>query len=149
MSDALNFRTNRATAAQICEHLLRCNRAFYPPLEQRLPIGEYANKIAQRAIRFEAWSQRELVGLVAAYYDDNVSLRAFITNVSVVPEWQGQGVASSLMAQCISYARRICFRRIELEVNSRNSNAVTLYKRCGFVIHGVKDEALKMRLSID
>lgn len=130
--------------------LLRsCNDAFVPPLGSRVDIAEYADKIVARADRLEAWVNDELVGLAAIYCNDLASMRAFITSVSVLDVWQGRGIASKLVAQCIDHARRLGFARIELEVDGRNLAAIRLYEKYGFTACKNQDVAASMYLGLE
>lgn len=134
MNKAPEFCMNKSSAAAIIEHLRACDDYFVPPLSGRLlGIDDYAHKIADKAVRFEAWAGDELVGLVAVYCNFNGGRRAFITNVSVLPECQGRGIASRLIIRCINHVRELDFARIELEVDDRNRAAVRLYERHGFL----------------
>lgn len=132
MSEVLEFCENRASAAQIAAHLEACDEAFKPPLSSRVRVDDYAQKIRDRAERFEAWTGEMLVGLVAAYCNDKEGRVAFITSVSVLPERQGAGIASMLLARCISHAAGLRFTRVELELDQRNTPAVSLYVKHGF-----------------
>ena len=67
MKSVLEICINQADPEQIAEHLRACDASFTPPLSGRLEISGYAQKIADKANRFEAWAEGELVGLVAAY----------------------------------------------------------------------------------
>jgi ribosomal protein S18 acetylase RimI-like enzyme len=91
------------------------------------------------ATRFEAWADNELVGLVAVYCNDRRRCTAYVTNVSVLREWSRKGVATYLMTRCIEHVRKMKFKRIELEVGDANQNAVSLYKKCGFLENERKD----------
>jgi ribosomal protein S18 acetylase RimI-like enzyme len=148
MSARLELRLNEASEAEIAEHLLYCDASFTPPLTGRVEIRSYAHKIAGKATRFEAWADDTLVGLVAAYCNDNERRTAYITSVSVVKGWRGKGVASHLLEQCIVRARELGFACIELEVETRNIGAVKLYGRSGFMINRVDGLAAIMRLDI-
>lgn len=134
MSDRIEYRTNTASAAQIAAHLTQCNDSFIPKLSARVDICAYADKLASKAVRFEAWSEDVLIGLVAAYCNDLEQRTAFITSVSVLPEWTGKGIASALLAQCIAHVRELRMRRLQLEVARDNQPAIKLYERHGFVI---------------
>jgi ribosomal protein S18 acetylase RimI-like enzyme len=149
MSGTLDFGVNRASAAQVAGHLQACDHAFVPPLSERVAIGAYARKIAEKAQRFEAWADGELVGLVAVYCTDPEKRGAFITSVSVAPEWQGRGIASQLVGRCLEHVRAIGFGRIELEVDSRNTGAVALYGKCGFETDRTFGSAAVMYLRVD
>src|SRR5689334_1328139 len=128
---SLDYRRDTATTDHIHAHLTRCDTDFTPPLSARLDVGAYAAKLAERAARFEAWDGGELVGLVAAYVTPGAP-EAFISNVSVVPELRGQGVAAALVADCIDRARESGAATIRLEVARADSAAGRFYEKLGF-----------------
>ena len=130
---ALEFRLNTSTVCVISAHLVECDAAFDPPLSSRVDLHQYAEKLVTRAVRFEAWSEGAVVGLVAAYCNDQVAREAFVTSVSVSPAWLGKGVASRLMRDCLAYAVSVGMRQMTLEVSKANTRAVGLYTRLGFV----------------
>lgn len=148
MKGDLEICTNQADLGQITEHLRACDAFFKPPLSDRLELSGYAQKIVGNATCFEAWAGGQLVGLVAAYCTDTESRTAFITSVSVLPGWQGRGIASQLVSHCIAYAERSGFRRIELEVNGQNKTAVSLYEKHGFLADTPCGQSLVMHLAI-
>jgi ribosomal protein S18 acetylase RimI-like enzyme len=146
MNGRPDFRRNQATVSEIAGHLRVCDQGFVPPLGERVRIEDYARKIADRSERFEAWADGELVGLVAAYCTDPKQHVAFITSVSVVPAWQGRGIASQLVGRCLEHVRQVGFRRTELHVNSRNPVALALYARHGFVTDSTDGHSITMSL---
>lgn len=123
---------NRAEAAQVAAHLAACDATFIPPLSARVDLAAYADRIVRHAERFEAWSGPQLTGLVAAYCNDSNGRRAFITSVSVLPDWQGRGIASRLLRECVQFIRAAGFESVELEVHEANDAALGLYRRHGF-----------------
>ena len=129
----VEYLLNKASELEIAKHLLHCDADFIPPLSNRIDINKYAQKIASRATRFEAWSDSTLVGLVAAYCNDQENHIAYITSVSVLSEWVGQGIAADLLKQCITHATDSGMRQISLEVASNNQPAIRLYEKNGFV----------------
>lgn len=133
MSGTIEYVTSRASASEIAEHLTLCDSQFVPPLSSRVDIGEYASKIAAKALVFEAWSDRVLVGLVASYCDDAEKNIGFITNVSVLEAWRGKGIARRLVEETVSHARQLGLSRIGLQVAAGNTPAIELYKGFGFV----------------
>ena len=148
MNAAIEHRSNTATAAQIAAHLTRCEADFVPPLSGRVRIEDYARKIAAKAARFEAWAGGALVGLVSMYCDPGRGSPAFITNVSVLREWTGRGIASVLLRQSIAHARSQGAGRIGLEVASANTDAIRCYESCGFVVSGSDAPFVKMNLNL-
>lgn len=133
MNILMIFVKNRATVDEVALHLRQCALAFVPPLGSRVDITVYAEKLVRQAVRFEAWSSNDLVGLVATYFNNKSELIAFVSSVSVLPSHQGLGIASSLLAQCLECAKTGGFRYLELEVDGSNLNAINLYLKMGFL----------------
>ncbi len=127
-----DFRINTASYEDIVLHLNGCASNFVPPLNTYVNIADYARKIREHAITFEAWDKDTLVGLIAAYFNNTATKVGYITNVSVLPVYEGRGIASSLLERTITYGIRHDFHKIELEVNPFNDRAIFLYKRFGF-----------------
>jgi ribosomal protein S18 acetylase RimI-like enzyme len=107
-----------------------------------------AEKIVERADRFEAWDQRNLVGLVAAYRDDPSSTM-FISNVSIDQPYRRRGLAAELVRHCIDFAREQRLSRVTLEVDPANRSAIALYASHGFVAQDVEGPVMLMQLEIE
>ena len=144
MTMDLNYHCQKADTNDVLAHLKRCDSKFIPTLSSRLDIENYARKITSNAQTFEAWDNDEMVGLIAIYSNSTDRLRAFITSVSVLPDWHGKGIANQLLKNCILSMRNLGFKYIELEVVSRNEAAVALYLKYGFTITGCNDNLQKM-----
>lgn len=127
---------NKSDSAAIERHLCKCSARFMPPLETRVQIAEYADKLAQLADRCEAWHHGQLVGLLAVYLNQPASGVGFVSSVSVCEEHAGQGIGRLLLEQCKQTAARRGFSSLKLEVNSLDARAVGFYKRCGFECAG-------------
>jgi ribosomal protein S18 acetylase RimI-like enzyme len=148
MSDTVVFQTNAATATQIADHLLRCDEQFVPPLGGRVDITNYAIKIVDRSVRFEAWHEGALIGLVAAYSDLNAHRVAFITSVSVVADWSRRGIGTRLVRDCVAYAAQLRLHSVRLEVNGQNRSAIRLYERLGFSSGEARGQSIYMHLDL-
>jgi ribosomal protein S18 acetylase RimI-like enzyme len=130
--DRVQQRLNVATTQEIVDHLTLCDATFAPPLSQRLDIGDYATRLSAHAMRFEAWNDETLIGLVAAY-PDHAHSRMFISNVSVLSPWRGHGFAAGLITRCGDAARDLGMRSMVLELAADNVAARRLYDKLGFV----------------
>jgi len=139
---------NRATAADIESHLLNCDTRFNPPLSSRVNINDYAVKLAEKAVTFGAYIGGDLVALVAVYINKESGMKAFISNVSVLDELEGTGVASLLMDLCIDHVRDHKIKVLALEVSSLNKRAISFYTRYGFNIEADKNGFLQMKLDL-
>ena len=143
------YKQNTATDSQVLTHLLKCDNDFVQTLSKKVDIPAYSTRIVQNSITFEAWENDELVGLVAAYFNDQVNKTGFITNVSTVKDQMGKGIALNLMKRCIEYAEENNFRDIGLEVSAENENAIQLYKKFNFIQSAIKDDLIIMKLNLN
>ena len=132
MADLINYQIKCANEDDIYSHLLSCADTFIPPLETSVDIKAYAKKIFENAVTFEAWTDKKLVGLVAAYLNDQTKLKAFITNVSIMSEYRGKGIALELLSRCVTLSKNKLFSEILLEVAADNKSAIQLYLKQGF-----------------
>ena len=150
MSWNAEFYKNRATEQQIAEHLVLCDVRFVPPLSSRVDIKEYAHKIYAYGMRFEAWAEGSLVGLVAIYCNHPSENPAYITNVSTVGALPpGARIASQMLERVIGYLREHQFKQVDLEVDQDNNKAIRLYERHGFVVGAINGHTLLMRLELE
>ncbi len=148
MTKPVEFCLNKATKEEIANHLSRCDVDFVPPLSGRVDISNYAHKIVGNATRFEAWADGALVGLVAAYCNDSERRTAYITSVSVLQGWKGEGIASRLLERCIGHVKELGFECIQLEADSENVGAIRLYEKKSFIVNKVVGQATTMHLNI-
>jgi len=142
----VKYVLNRASKTEIAEHLRDCDDDFVPPLSSRVEIEEYAEKIQCKATRFEAWVDDNLIGLIAAYFNDKEKQCAFITSVSVFREWTGKGIGSELLQQCLGYAKTSSMKQLSLDVAVNNLPAIRLYKKNGFIVNASSSSMFTMSL---
>jgi ribosomal protein S18 acetylase RimI-like enzyme len=139
----MNYQLNHSSNNQILSHLQACDHLFPGSLSSRVELGAYADKIFNKAQSFEAWNQDELVGLIAAYHNDEKQL-VYITSVSVLEDFAGQGIAKQLLKHVIDFAKENNASTIELEVHKTNEKALTLYQSNGF-IESLTEENTEMK----
>jgi len=148
MIESVVFERGRADAARIGAHLYACDAVFVPQLSGRVNVSQYAGKLAAKAQCFEAWVGDELVGLVAVYCNAQDKGVAFISSVSVLPAWQGRGIASQLLEACIAHVGGLGFSCVDLEVDGGNDKAIFLYMKHGFIVESSEGNMVKMRLDL-
>lgn len=143
----LQYRTKTASCKDIVAHLNKCADCFNPPLYTYVEIDRYGKKMFDNAITFESWDGDNLVGLLAVYYNDRVTKIGFITNISVVDEYQRCGIASNLMKNAIEFGKKNAFVQLILELNVDNEKAINLYKKNDFTTAGKnKNNVIMSRL---
>lgn len=145
----IKYSIKAATEKEIWLHLINCNDNFFPPLNQRVNIEEYAKKIFERSVTFEAWNKDILTGLIAVYFSlESPVQSAFISNVSILKESMHNGIASALMKMCIIYTQNNHVKELNLEVFENNSTAISFYRKFNFVEDGQKEDFILMKLNI-
>lgn len=96
---------------------------------------------------FEAWEE-ELIGLIAAYYNSEKK-EVYITNVSIIKQFNGRGIASKLMENCVSFAKSGGYLEINLRVASGNKSAIGLYSKFGFRHVRFEEDEILMQKELD
>ena len=146
----IEFSFARASSADILGHLRACSSYFDPPLGDRVQLDQYAEKLARSSVTFEAWDDKVLIGLVAAYLDGkDTPGQGFITNVSVMPEYQGRGIARDLVRLCHRSAKEKRLERVRLHVSPNSQVAVDLYSKLGYEPLGQENSRLVMEIRLE
>jgi len=139
------FSAQKAKVEDVIKHLLMCDEQFVNEIKKRVFIDEYAKKIVNNALTFEAWHDNELIALLAIYCNSTDQLSAHITNVSVLPEWSNKGIASRLMDSCITSVINTEYKGIELEVNKYNKKAMDFYAKFDFIKLAGNESMVRMK----
>ncbi len=77
----------------------------------------------------------EIVGFAGIYV---ILDEAEIMNIVVKKNKRGQGIGKALMEKIINISRGKNLRTIKLEVNEKNTIAISLYKSLGFIQTGIR-----------
>jgi len=144
----IKYKIKTASTEEIFTFLFQSKDDFIPPLHETVNLNEYSGKISERALTFEAWDNGQMIGLVAAYFNDPEGRTGFITSINIIKDYMGKGIATKLMNMCLTYGRQNNFKEIELEVNSKNKKAIKLYEKFGFLESGNTDEDRVMKLKL-
>jgi ribosomal protein S18 acetylase RimI-like enzyme len=145
--DSLVFKNNSATYNDILLHLKCCNNQFVPPLNSRISLEEYSLKIFEKAIKFEIWNKRKLIGLLAVYKNDE-SKSLFITNVSVEENFTGNGFSNKLLEKVIAFCENFELKNIKLEVNKNNTKAISLYNKFNFIVENENPDSIILNYTV-
>ena len=139
---------NESTKKQILNHLEACNDSFIPNLNIYVDITKYTSKLHSKANLFERFEGNRLVGLIASY-DNKLNKIAFISNVSVEAKYQGEGLSSSILQECINYYKSKNYDSIELEVNKDNKRAISFYEKNQFKILNNQGKNILMGIKLE
>ncbi|RKF19644.1 GNAT family N-acetyltransferase [Alginatibacterium sediminis] len=144
--NAIHYTVNQSTYPQIEKHLEACYEPESSSLRKYVVLTDYAMKIFSKAEKFEAWVDGTLVGLVAVYM--NTKQSAHVTNVSVLKNFTGEGIATILIERSIVAAINKSLDVMTLEVELANHSALSLYRKIGFVNTSVISTKQVMNLDI-
>ena len=139
----IEYKINKSDENDIIKHFNNCDKFFLETLKNRVNIVEYSKKIFEKATRFEAWNNKDLIGLVAIYLNGE---NGYVTNLSVSEKTTRQGIASNLFKQCINTLTQLT--TIELEVLEGNNAALSFYKKYNFEPIHNKGNIIYMRLKL-
>ena len=121
---------------KICIFLALINNEYNPPLDTKVELRQYAEKILNNAILLVEMIDENVVGMVVLYCNDENTKKAYIPLVGVLPTYQHRGIASKLMKEAIAFVREQGYKLIG--IHSNNMVAVHLYSKLGFT---VKDDS--------
>lgn len=102
------------------------------------------------------WGHSELLGYWLAMQGVD---EMHLLNITVVPAWQGQGLAVAMLDRLVAECRRRGLTQLWLEVRVGNARAREVYRRYGFaevgrrrayypVAQGPREDAILMSLSV-
>jgi len=112
-------------------------------MRKMAPLGPllWAAGLFVQPFRGFVWVEAgELVGNVTIAEDPECPGIWAISNVAVLPEHRGRGIAGRLTDTAIAYVRRQRGRRILLQVRADNQAAQALYRHRGFIGYDVVHE---------
>ena len=132
--NSLSFKINHSNFNDVFNHLDACKKDFVPRLDEYTSIKEYSEKILKKAERFEVWSNSELVGLIAVYFNLNKN-SSFITSFSVKNDYIGSSLGKKLLLFFEDYiTKKTTVKETSLEVYISNVRALKFYKKNGYKI---------------
>ena len=99
---------------------------FTIPWSKSLFASELSNPNAHYVLAFSDGTLAGYCGLQA------VAGEGSITNIAVLPQFRGLGIASELLKKIINYANEQNLEFVTLEVRESNRIAIGLYRKFGF-----------------
>ena len=99
-----------------------------------------AEKITKYGHFVVAMIHEETAGFVGFYANDSTGKTAFISTIVVDTAYQGFGIGSALVRECIRISAEKGMQKCRLEVDRRNQKAIRFYERLGFARTDVASE---------
>ncbi|MFO7569216.1 MAG: ribosomal protein S18-alanine N-acetyltransferase [Smithellaceae bacterium] len=108
--------------------------SFQTPWTEGMFVDELRTKHAQTLVARVVIDGRSRVGGYIIFW--MVADEAHLHNLAVRKEFRRQGLARSLMGLMKDIAQQMGIVKMTLEVRETNSQAIALYRKCGFVVKG-------------
>jgi len=143
----MNFSINKSTEKEIYEHLKKCSEYFVPKLDSYIDLKDYSKKLHNKSSRYECYLEKNLVGMINVYLD-KLNDFAFITNVSVLPNYLGKKISNKIINFCEKDLLKNKISKIILEVFVENARAISFYEKNGYKIKLKKNNKFIMEKEI-
>lgn len=121
-------------------YLSKEQNQFPLPLGNRTNLEEYAQKLGQKGEVVLAYDGKEIKGIIGGYCNDYVNRFGYISVLVVTSKYRGQGLGKVLLEHFIFLCESKSMKTIKVLTNAKNTAAIGLYKRFGFV-QGTLNEA--------
>ena len=124
------------------DYLQKVDNSYNPPLSSRTDLTMFAEKLVKYADFVVAKIDDKIAGLMAYYANDTESKQAYITSVSVLEAYRGNGLASKMLDAVIDDIASKSFKKVCVRTEVYNHSAINLYNKHGFVIEQKENSKL-------
>lgn len=106
---------------------------LYEPFDERkIDLELYAEKLSEKALVYVTYLAGEAVGIICFYCNDKKRKEGYLTLLAVKTSYRKCGIATELLKLLESQCKRENMKKIKLEVNRKNEQAINLYKNLGW-----------------
>lgn len=142
----LLYSTERPRLQDLQQFLHESSKEFFIPLEQRLDISQYAEKLYENSSFISCWNGKRIVGMICCY--TNRPPMGYISNVCVLSTYQGLGIFTRCFNLLTHYCISVGIEEIFLEVSNNNPKAYEIYKHIGFEDDTHKENSMYMKKNL-
>lgn len=112
-------------------------------------LNQYSKKLSDNATVIFLNKFGEDVAMIAFYTNDTLSKISFITSISVLPQFQRNGIGQYLMNIVTQESLQKSMTKLKLEVSKSNTKAIKFYIHNGFVLGDATEESIFMNKQLD
>ena len=103
------------------------------PLSKRVDVSAYTKKLLERGSLYVVLSDNgDPAGIMGFYANDQETKSAFLSILSLLPEFHRMGTGRKLMEILVSECKKAGMNEIFLKVSRENSDAIAYYEAMGF-----------------
>ena len=117
---------------EILLFLQKVDSLFPIKLSDKTDLTTLSEKFTSLGTVFSISENEDIVGLIAGYNNDDVNLKAYISVLAILPEYQGKGIGTQVLKDIMEL-----HKGQDLHIQFFKQNPVgKLYERLGFVFIG-------------
>lgn len=111
---------------------VKADSLFPIPLSHKQDLNLLSNKLLDNGIVVGSYYKNELVGAICGYANDTENGRAYVSVLCVLPEFQGNSIAKTLVGKFVQECRTVGMKSVFLYTHKTNIPAQRLYEKAGF-----------------
>lgn len=149
-SSEYQMQRNSYEPILITKHALTIRKATVEDISALCDIDAlcFAKEHSNMPTRFTNLMDDSNYTLLLALHDDEAVGKAhlrwqtdsvILSDIAIIPRYQGQGWGSELLAYCINHVLTLGKTKLLLDVETSNHNALSLYTRHGFKLANASD----------
>ena len=122
----------------------------FPGLKNRIDnISEYSDKLSDNANVSVLQFDSDPVGIACFYDNDKNTFIGYISLIGIKSEYRKKGFGKVLMGHVLEESKANGMKTVRLEVDDRNRDAISFYKKYGFVTVGkARENSSYMQIEI-
>lgn len=130
---SIKYGFNTLERKSIIQFLKKSDKEFPQSLSDRVNIEDYAEKLINNAnIVYIENDEKNIIGSVIFYCNDNKKYKGFITYVYVDKNYRGMGIAKKLLKKAEIIMGNNGMMSSALNTHKDNNKAIMLYKSLGY-----------------
>lgn len=135
---------------KIVEFVDSMDKFFNPSIGKQVSLDDYIKKLKNQGhILGGLDSDKNITCLIGFYANDQINQKAFISYLSVSPEYQGKGLAKKLIKEVLSICKKKNMKICQVTTWSENKNALSLYRQLGFKALYQKQERGRVTVGLE
>ena len=125
---------NYADKYEIVNNIMHIfDNCFMPNISCRVKnLDEYSKKIFNFASTYYIRENDMIIGFCSFYCNDYDNAIGYLTQIAVLPDYNGRGFGKVLLNKCIDECTMSGMKKLKLEVYKENLKAIKFYKNNGF-----------------
>ncbi len=134
---------------KLFEFLKNVDYDFPVKLSDKTDLYELSEKFMTNGVVFYEEVENKIIALAAGYINNFEEKKAYISVVSTLKEYRGQGYAKKLIIKFLKKADEKGMKKVFLYTHKTNFSALEMYKKIGFCeIESDRPDSVKLFINL-